>query len=60
MNKIANCLNQLGIKIKKWYSDSVKVILDNQKKYEGCIRNNNTNGIYWPKIIQYENELLKN
>jgi len=59
MNKIANYLNQFGIKTKngkKWYSASVKVILDNQEKYEGSLRNNNTNGIRWPKIINYNND----
>lgn len=54
MQKIADYLNRLGIKTrrgKKWYSASVKVILDNKDKYEGGIRNNNLKGICWPKIL---------
>lgn len=54
--KIADCLNNLGIKTrkgKKWYGTTVKVIIDNQDKYEGCLRNDNLNGINWPKILTY-------
>ena len=59
MQKIANYLNRLSVKTrkgKKWYSSSIKIILDNQKKYEGCCRNNNLNNICWPKILIYSDE----
>ncbi len=59
MQKIANYLNLLEVKTRKnkqWYSASIKVILDNKIKYEGCLRNNNTNNICWPKILIYKNE----
>jgi len=54
MQKIADCLNGLNIKTrrgKKWYSSSVKVILDNVQKYTGGLRNNNLNGVCWPDIF---------
>lgn len=54
MNKIADCLNHLEIKPrkgKKWYSSSVKCILDNVEKYTGGLRNNNVNGVCWPDIL---------
>ena len=56
MKKIADYLNRLGVKTrrgKQWYSSTIKVILDNKEKYEGGLRNNNINGICWPKILHY-------
>lgn len=52
--KIADYLNNLQVKTRKgknWYSASVKVIVDNQEKYEGGLRNNNTSEIHWPKLL---------
>ena len=63
MQKIADWLNNLSIKTrkgKKWYSASVKVILDNREKYEGCCRNGNLNNIKWPKILYYSDEVDDN
>ena len=60
LQKIANYLNNLNVKTRKgkeWYSASIKVILDNREKYEGGIRNNNINGIRWPKILTYRDEI---
>ena len=55
MNKIADILNKHNIKPskkgKKWYSSSVKIVLDNREKYEGGLINKNKNGLYWPQII---------
>ena len=36
---------------KKWHKSSISTILNNKKKYEGCIINENENDICWPKIL---------
>lgn len=56
MNKIAKILTEYNIKTKKgktrWYSNTVKCIIDNKLKYQGLeLVNNNENNIYWAKIL---------
>lgn len=54
MAKIAKNLNTMGVvksRGKQWYASTVSTILSNQDKYEGKIRNNNTNFIRWPIIL---------
>ncbi len=55
MNKIAGILNLKNIptarKGKKWYASTIKSILKNREKYEGCLINNNINDNRYPKII---------
>ncbi len=55
LNKIAKHLNDTEISTPsgkgKWYSSTINRILDNEKKYRGCVLNNNINGICWPKIL---------
>ena len=56
MNKIAKILNDENIETSsgkgKWYSETIKRILNNKNKYNGTeLINNNDNMIYWP-IIQ--------
>ncbi len=54
-NKIATILNNqrtpTGRKGAKWYDNTIRSILNNIEKYEGGIRNNNENEIYWPVIL---------
>jgi len=53
--KIANILTENEVPTprggKKWYSKGVGIIIRNREKYEGCLMNENKNGIRWPKIL---------
>lgn len=60
LRKIATWLNQLGVKTRKgkqWYASSVGVIINNKKKYDGEKRNGNENGICWPKLLLYKEDI---
>ncbi len=56
MNQIAKILNIEKVTTprngKKWYASTVKSILNNHKKYEGILINDNESNIYWPNILK--------
>ena len=55
LREICRWLDDKNIKTprngKKWSKNTVTNILDNHLKYEGCVINNNENGIRWPLIL---------
>lgn len=56
--KIAMLLNDGKVETAKggkiWRSSSIIPILDNRKKYSGCLINDNKNGVYWIPILDKE------
>jgi site-specific DNA recombinase len=55
--KIANLLNEMNIrpkkaKTKEWSDSTIKGIVSRKNIYQGCLRNSNISGIYWPKILE--------
>ena len=54
-NSIAKYLNDMNVispnEKGKWYAKTIIRIIKNKDKYNGCLMNDNVNGIKWPKIL---------